>query len=130
MAKLISKDHLEYTLVKAEEVLNLVGYIPMISLITAAIRSFGGVLQMILGVCFAAFYFFLLKVFKTQKIQHLFHLKTSLSHILHGFCNVMRAKIEAVPFLSLIVCLPYDRMLGKRVKYSFEKCVDVEEVVL
>ncbi len=130
MVKHISKDHIEYTLVKAEEVLNLVGYIPMISLITAAIRSFGGMLQLILGACFAAYYFFLLKFFKTGKIQHLFHLKTGLSHVAHGFCNVMRAKIEAIPFLSLIICLPYDRLFRKRFKYSMEKYQEGEEIII
>jgi hypothetical protein len=120
MPRLISKDHLERVLAKAEEVLNLVGYIPLISLISATVRTLGGMLQLILGVCFAAGHFFFLGFSKTRKITHFFHLKASLAHALHGFCNVLRATIEAIPFLSLTLCLPYDRMLKKRFKYPIE----------
>ncbi len=126
MPKWISKNQLEKSLAKAEEALNVIGYIPMISKLSAAVRSFGGILQLLIGLCFVIVYFFTLKFSNSRKIERFFHFKTSLAHVLHGVCNIIRAKIEAVPFLSLVVCLPYDRILKKRFKYAIESRPDIE----
>ncbi len=126
MHKIISKDQLEKALAKAEAALNLVGYIPMISLLSAAVRSFGGFLQLVLGLCLAIVYFFKLRLSNSRKVECFFHFKTGFAHVLHGICNIVRAKIEAVPFLSLVTCLPYDRLLKKRFKYGIETCPDIE----
>jgi Flp pilus assembly protein TadB len=123
---MICKNQLEKTLAKAEETLNLIGYIPLISLISATVRSLGGMLQIILGLLFAMAYFFLWGFTHSRKIKHFLLIKTSFSHAIHGICNAVRAKIEAVPFLSLVLCLPYDRLLKKRFKYEIEKFLDVE----
>jgi hypothetical protein len=114
----ISQNQLEKTLVRAEEVLNLVGYIPLVSLLSAAVRSFGGMLQIILGLIFATVSF--LAKAPSRKSNHFRNCRLSIHHVLHGFFNIVRAKIEAVPFLSLITCLPYDRILKKRFRYSIE----------
>lgn len=127
MRKLISKNIIEKALAKAEEALNLIGYVPMISLISAGIRFFGGVVQLITGICFALVYFFFLKCVGASKMKHFVLFKTSLSHALHGICNMFRSKIEAVPFLSLIICLPYDRLLKKRFKYEAELFQESED---
>lgn len=118
--KLISKDKLEKTLARGEEALNLVGYIPFVSTVSASIRSLGGILQMILGGCFALGYFCFFFYKKPRNIKHFFHFKMSMGYILHGVANFFRAKIEAIPFLSLLFCLPYDRYFKKRFKYSIE----------
>lgn len=126
MPRLIPKELLEKTLAKAEMALNLIGYIPLISLLSASIRGLGGMLQLILGLCFALGYFVLLGFTESRKIKHFVLLKTSFAHSIHGICNMLRAKIEAIPFLGLMICLPYDRLLKKRFKYSIENFSDIE----
>ncbi|MBS0604457.1 MAG: hypothetical protein JSS60_05395 [Verrucomicrobia bacterium] len=126
MPRLISKDQLERTLARLEEAFNLIGYIPFMSVLSATVRAIGGKAQALLGLCFAIGYFCLLGFTETRKIKHFFHLKSSFSQILHGICNIVRAAIEAVPFLGLVVCLPYDRLLKKRFKYDVENCTDIE----
>lgn len=122
----ISKDHFEKILSQAEQALNLIGYIPFISAFSGAIRSTGGCFQFLSGLCLSAYFFCVLAFAKTKNIKHLFYLKTSFSHALHGIANIIRAKIEIVPFLSLILCLPYDRLFQKRFKYAAENLPNVE----
>lgn len=130
MFRLISKNHLETLLSKAEAIFNFIGYIPVISTFSASVRSAGGILQMILGLVFAAYYFIRLRFSSARNIRHVFQLKTSIGHIPHGLCNFLRAKIEAIPFLSLLICLPYDRLYKKRFKYDVENSPDIEEEII
>ena len=124
--KLISKDKFESILARGEESLNLVGYVPFLSVASGALRSLGGLLQLILGFSFAIGYFCAFRYSKQRKIQHLLYMKTGFSHGFHGIANWLRAKIEIIPFLSLLVCLPYDRFFKKRFKYSIEKLPEVK----
>ncbi len=126
MYRLISKDYLERLLSKAERILNFIGYIPVISTFSARIRSAGGILQMVLGLLLAAYYFLRLRFSGARNIKHVFHLKASICHIPHGLCNVIRAEIESIPFLSLVICLPYDHLYKKRFKYDVENSPDIE----
>ena len=121
MHRFITKDQLERTLSKGEQALNLIGYIPFVSTMSAALRLLGGKLQALLGFVFAAVYFCFLKFSKARKVKHLFYLKSGFSHGMHGIGNIIRSTIEAVPFLSLITCLPYDRFLKIRFRYHAEK---------
>lgn len=124
----ITQTQLEKTLAKAEEALNLIGYIPLVSLLSAAVRSLGGMLQIFLSLTFAASSLF------AKKSESFWDFKMAISHFFHGLANVIRAKIEAVPGLSLITCLPYDRLLKKRFKYPVENrpdaVVEVEAEIL
>ena len=115
-----SNDKLEKFLAQAEQTFNLVGYVPIISIASASVRSFGGILQAVTGTLFAIGIFCLLGFTKSRQMKHFVQLKISLSHIAHGVCNIIRAKIEAVPFLSLLICLPYDRFFNKRFRYAIE----------
>lgn len=124
--KLISKDKFERTLARGEEALNLVGYIPFVSIASASLRSLGGILQFTCGFCFAIGYFCAFAYSKPRKIKHFLYLKTSFGYALHGAANFFRAKIEAIPFLSLILCLPYDRYFKKRFKYAIENLAETE----
>ena len=126
MPRLITKDQLERTLAKGEEALNLIGYVPVVSTMSAALRALSGKLQVVLGIIFAIVYFSLLGFSETRKIKHFLHLKSSFGQIFHGICNIVRSLLEAVPFLSLVTCLPYDRLLKKRFKYSVENYTDIE----
>lgn len=128
MLKLISKDKFERTLVRGEEALNLIGYIPFVSTASAAVRSLGGILLFIIGLCFAIGNFFAFAYSKPRKIKHFLHLKTSFGYAMHGAANFFRAKIEAFPFLGLVFCLPYDRYFKKRFKYAVEKFPEAEDV--
>jgi hypothetical protein len=127
MKKFISKQHLEMLLVKAEEALNLVGYIPVISAFSGAVRSVGGIVQIIFGLLFALAHFLKIRFLKAPNIRSILGIKDGLAHGFHGLANFIRAKIELVPFLSLFTCLPYDRILNKRFKYASESIPEVVE---
>jgi hypothetical protein len=111
MNRFPTREQIARTLAKGEEALNLLGYIPMISIVSAALRTLGGKLQAIGGLFFAAWHFFKIKPYQA---------KMGLEYFLHGVFNIVRALIEAVPFLSLVTCLPYDRIFKKRFKYAGE----------
>ena len=122
MFPFISQAQLEKTLARAEEALNLVGYIPLVSMLSAAVRSMGGMLLMLLSGIFALGNFMAgLLEKKPKRIQKS---KLCVHYLFHGLFNFLRAKIEAVPFLSLATCLPYDRLLKKRFTYPTENCHD------
>lgn len=120
----LTQIQLDKTLAKAEEALNLVGYIPLVSLLSATLRSLGGMLQTLLSLIFAAVNF--VAGFISKKPRHFRNFRLSVHYIFHGIFNIIRAKIEAVPCLSLITCLPYDRLLKKRFKYPSENHSDDE----
>lgn len=128
----ISRQQLEKTLARGEESLNLIGYIPVISSMSAAVRALGGKLQALIGFGFAVYSLIAGLKSSRGKIRHFLNFSASLSHFLHGLANMLRAAIEAVPFLSLVTCLPYDRFFHKRFKYALEDSdiieVDAEEI--
>lgn len=126
MFPFISQDQLEKILARAEEALNLVGYIPLVSILSATVRSLGGMLQVLLGAIFAVGHF--LDGYFSKKAQSLYKSRLCIHYLFHGIFNVLRAKIEAVPFLSLLICLPYDRLFRKRFKYPVETREDVIDI--
>lgn len=118
----ITQWQLEKTLAKAEEALNLVGYIPLLSVISASVRSVGGKLQALGGLLFALGCFGLGWFSPHHKKRKLFQLcRNGIEYLIHGLLNIFRSIFEAIPFLSLVTCLPYDRVLQKRFKYSLEE---------
>ena len=123
----ITKEQLAKTLAKGEEVLNLIGYIPMISILSAGFRTLCGKFQALIGLGFAIFS--LIAAFRSTKnrFRHFLNFRYSLEHFMHGLFNMLRALFEAVPFLSLVTCFPYDRIFRKRFRYTFEDS-DIIEV--
>ncbi len=124
---MVTKEQLARTLAKSEEALNLIGYIPIVSALSAGVRAFGGKLQVLIGLGFAIISLFLTFKLQRNKLRHFMNFRFSLELFLHGISNILRAVIEAVPCLSLVTCLPYDRVFHKRFKYTFED-LDVVEV--
>jgi glycosyltransferase A (GT-A) superfamily protein (DUF2064 family) len=120
---MFTQEQIHKTLAKAEEVLNLVGYIPLVSLLSAAVRTLGGKLQLLLGLVFAIGCFMAGITTPLRKKKHFQNARWSIGHALHGVLNILRALIESVPFLSLITCLPYDRVFKIRIRYSLENCI-------
>ncbi len=118
--RIMTKQELFKTLAKCEIALNYIGYIPMISILSAPIRGLGGKIQAILGFSFAIFSLIAGFNSQTNKIRYFFIFKTSIEHFIHGLLNIVRAMVEIVPFLSLVICLPYDHYLKKRFRYSEE----------
>lgn len=123
----ISKEQLAKTLATTEEALNLVGYIPMVSVLSATIRSLGAKCQMIAGFSSAIFFFFCGFYRKNSKFKHFQRCRLSIEQALHGVFNFCRSLIEFVPFLSLVTCLPYDKFLRKRFRYVHERDLDRED---
>lgn len=126
----ISKEQFAKILSTAENALNLVGYIPMISALSGAIRLAGAKVQMLGGVL--ATVFLLLKGIygKSFKAHNFQKCRLAIEQILHGAFNFCRALVELVPFLSLFLCLPYDRLLHRRLKYTYEESEILEEDVI
>ena len=121
---MFTQEQVHKSLAKAEEVLNLVGYIPLVSLLSATVRTLGGKLQILLGLVFAIGCFMAGLTAPLRKKKHFQNAKWSIGHAFHGLLNIVRALIESVPFLSLITCLPYDRIFKIRMRYSLENCIE------
>ena len=91
MALTFTKEQLAKTLAKGEDVLNLIGYIPMISILSAALRTLGGKFQALLGFLFAVFSLIAGITASKGKLQHFLNFRTSIEHFLHGIFNIVRA---------------------------------------
>jgi hypothetical protein len=117
---MITRQQLAKTVARAEEVLNLIGYIPVVSIFSAFFfRALGGKIQIIWGLWFAL-YHSIAFIFSKNKDRRLTYLQMSLEHAVHGFCNTLRSMIEIFPFAGFALCLPYDRLLKLRLKYKLE----------
>ncbi len=121
---MFTQEQIHKTFAKAEEILNLVGYVPLVSLLSAAVRTIGGKLQLLLGLVFALGCFMMGLTAPLRKKKHFQNARWSIGHALHGLLNILRALIESVPFLSLITCFPYDRIFKIRIRYSLENCIE------
>ena len=126
----ISKEQFAKILSTTENALNLVGYIPMISAISGAVRLTGSKLQMLGGLLGTLYYLLKGSYAKSKKLHSFQNCRLSIEQILHGVLNLCRGMIEVVPFLSLVLCLPYDRFLKRRFKYSNEDVEDIDEDVI
>lgn len=126
----ITQEILAKTFAKGEAALNLIGYIPMVSTLSAGVRMLGGKLQVVIGFCFGIYSLAVGIKSSRGKIRHFVNFRTCVEHFVHGILNMLRALIEAVPFLSLILCLPYDHFFKKRFKYALEDSdvIDVEVI--
>ncbi len=112
-------DTLSYHLEKAEKALNFVGYIPFVSTLSAGARVLLGKAEIIGAVVVAAF-LALKALFNPDSAQRARQMEQAAKFLVkyasHGGANILRSSLEAMPFLSLITCLPYD-LMGYRFSY-------------
>jgi hypothetical protein len=114
------EDSLDNWLEKIEQpVLNIAGYIPVISQVSGPLRMALGQCEIIAGLAAAAF-MAIAALFNpnAQERQHQLNkaLEIAVKYTLHGGANLFRGSIELVPFFSLVTCLPYD-LFGNRFSY-------------
>jgi hypothetical protein len=101
------------------KVLNILGYIPIVSTLSGAFRFFLGKLEFLGSLLFALLKVFL-GVFTTQtpsKRSHFSEAGYLLSYAIHALFNMFRGCLEMIPFLSLVTCLLYDRLFHLRLSY-------------
>jgi hypothetical protein len=109
------------TLASVEHGLNIAGYIPLfgVSTVSGMIRIAYGKLEIIGGVATSAI-MGLAALFKSGERERERGLREAFetfgNYSCHGLANIARGVIEAIPFLSLITCLPYD-LMGYRFTY-------------
>lgn len=111
-------DYIEKTEVIAEEVLNVMGYVPMISTASGAVRRIYAMVQIITGVALLIItalgsYFNNNK--HLQELRHRFK-----GQIMNGLGNLTRATVEMVPFFGNITTMIYDNVMGCRQVYVSE----------
>jgi hypothetical protein len=110
------------TLHVSERGLNILGYIPIVSTFSGALRMSYGKLEVI-GAIAAAALIAVKALCITNSSDRDSELKKAvevfIGYALHGCANIIRGMIEVVPCFSLITCLPYD-LLGHRYAYPIE----------
>ena len=111
---------LDTTLSVFEKGLNYVGYVPFVSTISGALRAEYGKIEVIGGLAVTAFKA-ISALFQAgaQRDASLERAVEHLTYAWHGVANIFRGIIEAIPFASLVTCLPYD-LSGCRYTYPLE----------
>lgn len=113
-----SKDYRDYTLLEmscrfTELSLNVIGYIPILSLGSATIRALYATVQIVAGIAFGILSNFIsLFSSDTEKKRFIVPFK----YAFHGVLNFQRALIETVLIVGNVGCFLYDWM-GYRVEY-------------
>jgi hypothetical protein len=82
-----------------EQTLNVFGYIPFISTASSYVRHSYGTIQVTAGIAFA-----ILSSLSQNNDRQAEH---GVEIAIHGFTNMCRATVEAIPFINLIT-IPYD----------------------
>ncbi|MEI6242148.1 MAG: hypothetical protein WCP39_01945 [Chlamydiota bacterium] len=100
----------EGTIIYVEKVLNIFGYIPIVSSISGPIRAIMGKIQVIACAVLAVLAFLTGREAMAWRCVICF---------VHGVANYFRGNIETIPVIGNIACLVYD-VLG-RFSYSGEK---------
>ena len=88
-----------------EKMLNVFGYIPIVSSVSGSVRQVYGNVQVIGGLATAV----LSSLSNQRQAEH------GLEIAVHGIANMCRSSVEMVPFLNL-ACIPYD--MGNRFEYQ------------
>jgi hypothetical protein len=118
----LSELKLNDALASFEKGLNLAGYIPVVSMISGTLRSTYGKTLIITGVAGGAL-LAIVALFDRNAVGRQKGLEKAMKFLVtcsvHGIANIGRSRIERVPFLSLVTCLPYD-LLGIRFVYPKE----------
>jgi hypothetical protein len=105
---------LDQSLQNIETTLNIVGYIPFVSIASGSIRFVGGKVEAIAGLILAA-----LSALpggcqsakeQSRRIDH------GLELALHGGANMIRGAVESIPVIGNLGCMLYD--LSNRMEYS------------
>lgn len=114
--------NLNKTLNTFEKGLNIAGYFPIVSSFSGLLRINYGKLEIIGGIVAAALIavsaLFLADASERHR-EFSKAVKVFTDYSLHGFSNIIRGTIEALPFVSLVTCLPYD-LLGNRFAYPIQ----------
>ena len=103
---------------KIENVLNTVGYIPFVSIISASARQVYAVAQIVVGVTmgiFCAISYFVKDEEKMLKATYMW-----FSQVGNGLGNALRASFEEVPIIGNIATAIYDNAIGLRMAYKSE----------
>ncbi len=112
---------LDQALHTIEQVLNVAGYLPLVSMISGSIRIAYGKIEVIGAVAAGAL--LALKGFANsdpeQRSKEVdYGVAVIVNYSIHGLINIGRAFVEAIPLINLS-CLVYD-LAGGRIQYPFE----------
>ncbi len=114
---------IDSTLANFEKDLNFVGYIPIASSFSGALRVAFGKIEVIAGVVLGAISGIKSLFYNgQQKEQEWKHAVSLFNYSLHGIANIFRGILECIPFVSLVTCLPYDKA---EVRFTYPKEVPV-----
>jgi hypothetical protein len=117
------QNSLNKTLNTFEQGLNIAGYVPIVSTFSGSLRMSYGKFEVI-GAIVASAMIAIKALFIANDADRNRELnraaETFMNYSLHGCANIMRGFIEALPFASLVTCLPYD-LLGHRFAYPVQR---------
>lgn len=112
-------DKLELFMKDSEEILNPLGYIPLVSSIfTGEVRATLGLIQVISSVVATPF-MFIADLFGHER-GAFYRTSKCISHFSHGVSNIVRGAVESIPILGNLCTIVYDQVIGVRMKYSIE----------
>ena len=115
-ARIFQKNYsfISYKLKQVEEGLNVLGYFPLISNVSAAERAILGTVEAVASLAVFSLYlcFSFCAIEKAVTYQGLY----CLYYTAHGVANVVRAIFESLPFIGNVLCFAYDA-LGYRLEY-------------
>jgi hypothetical protein len=96
--------------------LNYAGYIPLVSSLSGSLRIQYGKIEVIGAIATGALlagqaFFEQNGEERSKKLNRAVEVLTT--YATHGVANIFRGILEMIPFLSLVVCLPYDLMKNR-----------------
>ena|ERR1700690_1508783 len=118
-----SEYQLNNTLAKVERGFDYVGYIPVVSALSGALRVVCGKIEIIAGIAASALTAIVALFSPTAYERHEGMKKAAnilTTYTVHGIANIFRGALEATALLGTVACLPYD-LFGNRFSYPQEE---------
>lgn len=112
---------LDHFMKSVEKILNLPGYVPIVSSFSGALRAEMGKVELIASLFIGAYVGFV-----TGDVDQ--GIAAVIIYAIHGLTNIGRGVVECIPLLGNFLCWIYDDV--SRVAYPFENVVVLRGVIV
>lgn len=114
----VSTNHLNNILGKTEHAFNVLGWVPVLSSASGAIRIIAGKVQLVAALALAFFQKISGLIF--QKKSYIELSNHSFDYVKHGIANICRGYLETIPLIGNVSLFVYDLLPDSRMKYEEE----------